>query len=179
MSAFDPKQTLARPCLTRMDRHSSLALNVEQDPFLFPFWVMFAAAFAWVALIYGVSIVVRRAKGKPIFPKVPAGALYADKWASGRWASNCLIVSVTDKAVSVVPKFPFNMGFLPEIYGLERTIPVASVREVRCLRSFGLFNNVAVVYDDGVQRELRLKVRNPQAFFLDAVGRSSLVRVSN
>ncbi len=70
------------------------------------------------------------------------------------------------------------MGFLPEIYGLERTIPLASVREVRRLRSFGLFNNVAVGYDDGVQRELRLKVRNPEAFF-DAVGRSSSVRVSN
>lgn len=139
---------------------------------------MFAAAFAWVVLIYGASIVVRRAKGKPIFPKVPNGAIYADKWASGRWASNCLIVSVTDKAVSVGPKFPFNMGFLPEIYGLERTIPMTSVREVKRLRSFGLFNNVAVVYDDGVQRELRLKVRKPQAF-LDAVGRSPLVRVSN
>ena len=140
--------------------------------------MMFAAAFAWLALIYGGSIVVRRANGKPIFPKVPDGALYADKWASGRWASNCLIVSVTDKAVSVVPKFSFNMGFLPEIYGLERTIPITSVSEVRRIRSFGLLNNVAVVYDDGVQREMRLKVRRPEAF-LDAVGRSPLVRVSN
>jgi hypothetical protein len=151
---------------------------MDHDPFPFPFWAMLAAATAWVALIYGISIAVRRAKGKPIFPKVPDGALYAEKWASGRWASNCLIVAVTDKAVSVVPRFPFNMGFLPEIYGLERTIPLASVREARRLRSFGLFNNVAVVYDDGIQRELRLKVRRPEAF-LDAVGRAPLVRVSN
>jgi hypothetical protein len=139
---------------------------------------MFAAALAWIALIYGISIAVRRSKGKPIFPKVPEGAFYAEKWASGRWASNCLIVAVTDEAVTVVPRFPFNLGFLPEIYGLERTIPTASVREVRRLRSFGLLNNVAVVYDDGVQRELRLKVRNPQAF-IDAVGSSPSVRVSN
>ena len=151
---------------------------MDQDSFPFPFWAMLAAATAWVALIYGISIAVRRAKGKPIFPKVPDGALYAEKWASGRWASNCLIVAVTDKAVSVVPRFPFNMGFLPEIYGLERNSPMASIREARRLRSFGLFNNVAIVYDDGIQRELRLKVRRPEAF-LDAVGRSPLVRVSN
>jgi hypothetical protein len=68
--------------------------------------------------------------------------------------------------------------FLPEVYGLERTIPMTTVREVRRLQSFGLFNNVAVVYDDGVQRELRLRVRKPQAF-VDAVGRSPLVRISD
>jgi hypothetical protein len=68
------------------------------------------------------------------------------------------------------------MGFLPEIYGLERTIPMSWIREVRRLRSFGLLNNLAVVYDDGVQRELRLKVRNPEAF-IAALGRSPNIRV--
>jgi hypothetical protein len=137
---------------------------------------MFAAAAGWVVFVYGVSIAVRRANGKPIFPRVPDGAIYAEKWASARWASNCLIVAVTSEALSVVPRFPFNMGFLPEIYGLERTIPMSWIREVRRLRSFGLLNNLAVVYDDGVQRELRLKVRNPEAF-IAALGRSPNIRV--
>jgi hypothetical protein len=151
---------------------------VEQNPFPFPFWLVIAAAAAWIALIYGISIVVRRANGKPIFPRVPDGAVYAEKWASARWASNCLIVAITGEALSVVPRFPFNMGFMPEIYGLERTIPIHSIREVRRLRSFGLFNNVAVVYDDGVQRELRLKVRNPEGL-IDALRRSPNIRFSS
>jgi hypothetical protein len=108
-----------------------------------------------------------------VFPAVPDDAIYVDKWASGRWASNCLLVAVTGKALSVVPKFPFNLMFLPEIYGLERTIPVRFIREVRRLHGFGLGNNVAVDYGEA---ELRLKVRNPQAY-VDALARSS-VRVS-
>jgi hypothetical protein len=160
--------------LTEADGRFSLD-RVDQDPL--PVWLPFVAI-AWTVFVVGISIVFRRSKGKPVFPVVPSGALYVDKWASGRWASNCLLVAVTDNAVTVVPRFPFNLMFLPEVYGLERTIPMTTVREVRRLQSFGLFNNVAVVYDDGVQRELRLRVRKPQAF-VDAVGRSPLVRISD
>ena len=112
----------------------------------------------------------RRRKGKPVFPAVPTDALYVDKGASGRWASNCLIVAVTDKALTVVPRFPFNLMFLPEMYGLERTIRVRDIREVRRLRALGFGNNVAVDYGEA---ELRLKVRNPQAF-VDALASSSV-----
>ena len=105
-----------------------------------------------------------------MFPTVPTDAIYADKRASGRWARNCLLVAVTDKALSVVPKFPFNLMFLPEIYGLERTIPLRNIRDVRRLRGLGLGNNVAVDYGE---TELRLKVRNPQAF-IDALAHSSV-----
>jgi hypothetical protein len=140
---------------------------MEQTPF--PVWFPFVAVF-WIVVVIGISIIFRRSKGKPVFPAVPNGALYADKWASGRWASNCLLVAITDKAVSVVPKFPFNLMFLPEIYGLERTIPIRDIREVRRLRGFGLGNNVAVDYGEA---ELRLKVRDPQAF-VDALASSSV-----
>lgn len=145
----------------------SLHRNMDQNPF--PVWFPFLAI-AWIVFVIGVSIVFRRRKGKPVFPAVPNEALYVDKWASGRWASNCLLVAVTDKALSVVPKFPFNLMFLPEIYGLERTIPVRDIREVRRLRGLGLGNNVAVDYGEA---ELRLKVRNPKAF-VDALARSSV-----
>ena len=139
---------------------------MDQNPF--PSWFPFLA-FAWIVFVIGVSIMFRRSRGKPVFPAVPADALYVDKSASGRWASNCLLVAVTDKALSVVPKFPFNLGFLPEIYGLERTIPLRNIREVRRLRGLGLGNNVAVDYGEA---ELRLKVRNPKAF-VDALAAAS------
>ena len=127
-------------------------------------------AIAWLVFFVGLSVAFRRSRGKPLFPRVPNDALYVDKWASGRWASNCLLVAITGQALSVVPKFPFNLGFLPEVYGLERTIPIRSIREVRRLRGFGVGNNVAVDYGEA---ELRLKVRNPQAF-VDALTRLSV-----
>lgn len=138
---------------------------MDQNPF--PAWYPFFAA-GWILFVVGASIAFRRWKGKPVFPKIPADAIYVDKWASGRWASNCLLVTVTGKTLSVVPKFPFNLMFLPEIYGLERTIPLNSIRDVRRLRSLGIFNNIAVDYGDA---ELRLKVRKPDAF-VGAIGRS-------
>lgn len=51
--------------------------------------------------------------------------------------------------------------FLPEVYGLERTIPIRSIRAVKRLRSLGLGNNVAVDY---AESKLSLKVRDPEAF---------------
>jgi len=140
---------------------------MDQNPF--PSWFPFLAI-AWIVFVIAASIVFRRKKGKPVFPTVPTDALYVDKWASGRWASNCLLVVVSDTALSVVPKFPFNLMFLPEVYGLERTIPLRTIRDVRRLGGFGLGNNVAVDYGEA---ELRLKVRNPQAF-LDALAHSSV-----
>lgn len=130
---------------------------------LFPNWFPFLAV-GWTVLLIGVSIAFRRSRGKPLFPKVPVDAIYSEKWASGRWASNCLVVAVTQETLTIAPKFPFNLMFLPEVYGFERTIPIRSIRIVRPLRSFGVGSNVAVDYGEAV---LRLKVRNPQAF-LDA-----------
>ena len=134
---------------------------MAQDPF--PVWFPFLAV-GWIVFVIGASVAFRRSRGKPLFPKVPVNAIYSEKSASGRWASNCLLIAVTQEALSVVPKFPFNLMFLPEVFGLERTIPVRSIRNVRPLRGFGVGNNVAVDYGEA---ELRLKVRNPQAF-LDA-----------
>jgi hypothetical protein len=135
----------------------------------FPIWMPFLAI-AWLVFITGLSIAFRRKRGRPVIPRVPNDALYVDKRASGRWASNCLLVAITPDTVSVAPRFPFNLGFLPEIYGLERAIPIRAIRDVRRLRGFGLGNNVAVDFGYG---ELRLKVHNPQAF-LDALARLSV-----
>lgn len=153
--------------LTRQMMRFSLNREMHQNPI--PVWLPFLVM-GWLVFVIGISILFRRSKGKPVFPAVPNGALYVDRWASGRWAHNCLLVAVTDKALFVGPKFPFNLMFLPEIYGLERTLPLRDIREVRRLRGFGIGYNVAVDYGEA---ELRLKVRNPRAF-VDALARSSV-----
>jgi hypothetical protein len=124
-----------------------------------PFW-FFWAALAWVIFVIALSVFYRRRTGRPIYPKVPINARYSEKWASATFANNCLMVWVTDDALSVVPRFPFNLMFLPEFYRLERSIPMGQIREVR--RKHGLGNNVVVTYGMD-SKELRLRVSRPDA----------------
>lgn len=138
--------------------------GMDQTPF--PDWFFFVAL-GWVVLVFVISAVVRRVAGKPLIPKIPENALFAERWASGRWASNCLLVSVTPGELTVVPKFPFNLGFLPDVYGLERRIPLSSVNYVKQTASL-IGNNVVVQYDDE-KRKLGLKLRNPRSF-VDVLG---------
>ncbi len=112
---------------------------------------------AWVALVVLVSVFVRRSRGKPIFPKVPANGLDSERKASGRWASNCLIVAITPEAIIVTPRFPLNLTFLPEIYGLEHNIPRSDVSHVEGKKSWA--SNVAISLRNG--HTLRLKVHQP------------------
>jgi hypothetical protein len=123
----------------------------------FPAW-FFWLAVAWPILGVLLSILYRRRAGKPLFPKVPANARYVERLGSAPFASNCLLVWVTADRLQVVPWFPFNLMFLPEIYRLERSIPISTIREVE--RRQSLLNNVVVTYGDK-RRRLRLRVRRP------------------
>lgn len=116
------------------------------------------AAFGLIAMVVVASVIYRLGAGKPIYPKLPSRALYAERWASGPFAYNCLLVSVTASSLSVVPKFPFNLMFLAEIYGLERSIPLASIHSVQQTGS-----NVAVLYGAD-QQTLRLRLSKPDQF---------------
>jgi hypothetical protein len=42
-------------------------------------------------------------------------------------ARNCLLVYVAEGSLTIVPVFPFNLMFLPEIYGIEATAPISDV----------------------------------------------------
>jgi hypothetical protein len=131
---------------------------MDENPF--PDWFLWVAI-GWVALIILLSVLARKGSGKPIVPKVPPNAFYADTRASGSMASNSLIVAVTPEALTVIPKFPFNLMFLPEIYRLEHTIPIAAIRDVAVNRNrWG--NNVNLSYGPH-GRELGLNVRDPEA----------------
>lgn len=117
---------------------------------------------AWIGLGVALSIAFRAVRGKPIVPKLPPHALYGEEQASGGMASRSLIVAVTADALIVMPRFPFNLLFLPEIWGMEYDLPIGSVVEVRAKNErFGA--NVQVLY--GERREaLGLKLLDPGAF---------------
>jgi len=137
--------------------HRAIPFQMDQGP---PPLLLFAAA-AWVALVIGASVIYRRASGKPIFPRIPVHARFADRWASGDFASNCLLVAVSDNTLTVVPRFPFNLMFLPQIYSLEHNIPLATIKRIEIMK--GLFaRSVLIVYGDN-DRSLRLRVRDPLA----------------
>lgn len=120
-----------------------------------------SAAATWVAIVIAASIAYRHISGKPIVPHIPTGARYSDRWASGDFASNCLLVAVNGNALTVVPRFPFNLMFLPQIYGLERNIPLESIKQVEIMN--GLFTrSVLIIYGEN-DRSLRLRVRDPFA----------------
>lgn len=148
-----------------MPQGSGTPAGMQGDQF--PIW-LFALAWGWVALILGASAFYRKANGKPIIPRLPKDALYSERAASGRWANNCLMVALTKDAIGVTPFFPFTLGFLPEVYRLEREILLKHVRRVTVRTSaWGL--NVAIDYGPA-ERTLKLKLRDPDAFANALVG---------
>ena len=124
----------------------------------------------------GVSIVYRRAHGKPVLFFGLENAVFQESRASGRstrsWftrlggARNALIVAVTHDRLVVRPYFPFNLMFLPEIYGLEYEVPLRDVMRVEEKKPL-LWTMVHVEFRDPASNEVRkliLRLRDPKAF---------------
>lgn len=139
---------------------------------------MLPATVVWLLGVIGLSILFRRLRGKPIIPRAPANALFAESWRSGRslsnWlgrvfggARNCLLVYVADGAVTIVPQCPFNLMFLPEVYGLEGRVPLGGAT---CEVKQGVFRTMLWLHFDG-QPRFELHLRNPQAFQRAVEGR--------
>ncbi len=133
-------------------------------------WI-FYFPFVWIGGGIVVSILYRRLHGKPVVPRMPRDTNYkeltASGWDDGNWlrrlggANRCLMVAVTDRELIVTPFFPFTLLFLPEIYGLELSVPLVRIRNVG--RGRRLFRDCVLVETaDG--RKLGLIVRDPDAF---------------
>lgn len=140
--------------------------HVFTEPLLVLTWIGF-----WIA----ASILYRKSRGKPIYPREPDNALYFESWASGHsrrnvftvigGARNCLMVAVTPEALIVRPRFPFNLLFLPEIYDLEYEVPRKSVCSVKTRD--GLFNRsvrIELEPRPGERRTLQLQLKNRDEF---------------
>jgi hypothetical protein len=129
----------------------------------------------WLALVVVGSALVRRSRRKPVFFFSVANAIFQEHRASGcstdSWwrrlggARNCLVVAVTPERLIIRPHFPFNLMFLPEIYGLEFDVPRASVTEVIADHSF-LRRRVRIAFRDEDQtlRTMSLFLKRPDAF---------------
>lgn len=138
-----------------------------QEP---PVWFLFLPII-WIGGVIAASIFYRRVHDKPIIPRIPKSVRFAQRMASGwndeNWfrrlggANNCLMVAVTDRELTVTPFFPFNLMFLPEMWGLEVKVPLSRIRSVEPTRRF-FTSAVRVELDDG--RAMALVLREPEAF---------------
>lgn len=130
--------------------------------------------FAWILLIATLSAIYRSNKGKPVLFWTIPDADFIVHFASGhagrKWflgfggASNCLVVAVAGGRFIVRPWFPFNLLFLPEIFGIECDVPVERVTSVDCSRShFSVYKIVIDFRDELMQTHtISLMMRNPE-----------------
>jgi hypothetical protein len=131
--------------------------------------------FLWLATLIGASAIYRRSKGKPIRPEPPPNSIFVEKWTSGRslrsfltrlgGANNCLLVAVTHDSLIIRPHFPFTLGFLPEFYGLDWSIPRSKIKRVSTKR--GIIKDsvlIEVSLPRGESGAVELRLRDPESF---------------
>jgi hypothetical protein len=162
---------------------NELSRTIEMNHTLF-----FSFAWLWISFWIIASVIYRRSRGKSIYPSEPKDSLYCEGWASGHsnssiftkigGARNCLLVAVTSDALIIEPRFPFNLMFLPEIYGLEYRIPGSNIRNIEKKgRVFGKGVEVQFADVDGGNKSVMLYLKNTDAFLaaiekLDSIGRN-------
>lgn len=129
----------------------------------------------WVVLVTVASVLYRRSNGKPLTrPKFDA-PLFLETWRSGRsmrnflsrlgGARNCLWVAVTRDRLQVGMHFPFSLLFLPEIYGLEITVPGESIRSVQQATGFLRQHRILVTVEHhGRNESMELHLSDADAF---------------
>ena len=146
-------------------------MRAMTDPAAFEWFPLLAVG--WIALAIAVSIAFRKKRGKPIFPKAPQDAIFSERRCSGRsldtpWAriggaQNCLLVVLTPQKLTVIPTFPFNLIFLPEVYGLDHSLDISAIREVTDRKGI-LGRYLTITYANPKLRRLELRLRHHDTF---------------
>lgn len=137
----------------------------------------------WIGGLIAASVWFRCATGKPIIPQNPVDADFREDWCSGRSlrnrltrigrAHNCLLVHVSDGQLVVTPRFPLNLMFLPELFGLEIRVSIASIASVEpAKRLWSRMLRVSFHSADLASIELKL---HDERRFLDSLGRQAQV----
>lgn len=135
---------------------------------------------ALIFLWFAVSIAYRMALHKPIFASRQAGDVFVERWASGRSGSgligrlssarNCLHIRVDAASIRIHPHFPFTLGFVPEVYGMDHLVPLSAVRTARILGgAYSKAVEVNYVLPNGQAHVLQLLLKNAEGF-IRAVG---------
>ncbi len=130
---------------------------------------------ALVVLWFALSVACRLALGKPIFASRLADDGFVERWASGRTGSglmarlsrarNCLHVQVCCGAIHVHPHFPFTLGFVPEIYGMDHIVPLDAVQSATIVGGvFAKAVEVKYLLPDGQAQVLHLLLKNAEGF---------------
>jgi len=136
----------------------------ETLEWIFPFF-----ALGWIVAWIVASVLYRRKLNKPLFPRIPDGADFAEARRSGRslrnfltrigGARNCLLIYVNNGTLTIRPTFPFNLMFLPEVYGLEIAVPVGDVKISKASR-----NRVLLTADGAPQERIEISIQDVEAF---------------
>lgn len=137
-----------------------------------------ASAGTWalaIAAWFVASVAYRVVSRKGVFAHRRPDAVFVERWASGRSGSgllsrlstarNCLQVQLTPDELVITPHFPFTLGFVPEIYDLDKRITVKSVR--RAVHLGGTYAQaVELTYSqpDGTEGVLQLLLRQGEVF---------------
>jgi hypothetical protein len=133
----------------------------------------------WISAWIGASVIFRVRSGKPLRPTAVPGSRFLERGASGGcldtpWerlggARNCLLVALTDSELYITPQFPFNLMFLPEIYGVEEHIPLNRIRSFTSIdRWYGKSIRVDFTRANGSDGTFSLRLRK-QREFLDVL----------
>jgi hypothetical protein len=144
-----------------------MSLNASVPPVLIPL--------LWISGWIGASVVFRLSRGKPLWPSAAPNSRFVERWASGNcldtlWsrlggARNCLLVVLTDTELYVTPQFPFNLMFLPEIYGLEDHISYDRIRSCASIdRWYGKSVRLKFTRSNGSDSTFSLILRKRQEF---------------
>lgn len=135
----------------------------------FDFSFMQYMAALWIGGWLIASAFYRRTHGKPIFPCVPSTAVFRENWCScrslrstltriGGGARNCMKVYVQGNELVVTPMFPFTLMFLPEIFGLDVRVPIASITAVHRAGLIG--RSLRITFAKGGPPPMELKLRD-------------------
>jgi hypothetical protein len=143
-----------------------------------------ASAGFWAVLIFvwfALSVAYRRYRGNPVFATPDPGAVFVERWASGRFGSgltaslstarNCLQVEVSGGVLRIHPHFPFTLGFVPELYGMDQVVPLGRVRSATIVdgRRANIVE-VKLLAADGQEQTHLLLLRHAEKFIAAVCG---------
>ena len=74
-----------------------------------------------------------------------------------------MLVALTPQKLTIIPIFPFNLIFLPEIYGLDHSLDISVIREVVDRKGI-LSRRLTITYADPKFRRVELRLRHHDAF---------------